>query len=76
MCGLPDKKGEDSFSLSPCVAYNIGDGTPENLLDYIQTFREELVRVRMPGEDYDNESHRELVCMQVVAAYTQRCVKS
>lgn len=44
--------------------YNIGGGTPENLLDYIQTLQEELVRAGVLPKDYDFVSHRELVGMQ------------
>lgn len=44
--------------------YNIGGETPENLLDFIQTLQEELVRAGVLPEDYDFVSHRELVGMQ------------
>ena len=45
MQGAPEKKnGEDGLPLPPYAVYNIGGGTPENLLDYIATLQEELVR--------------------------------
>ena len=65
MQGAPEKKtGEDGLPLPPYAVYNIGGGTPENLLDYVETLQEELVRAGVLPADYDFESHRELVPMQ------------
>ena len=65
MQGAPKKiLGEDGLPLPPYAVYNIGGGTPENLLDYISTLQEELVRAKVLPEDYDFEGHRELVGMQ------------
>ena len=65
MGGAPEKKnGEDGLPLPPYAVYNIGGGTPENLLDYIRTLQEELVRAGVLPEDYDFEGHRQLVGMQ------------
>ncbi len=65
MQGAPEKKtGEDGLPLPPYAVYNIGGGTPENLLDYVSTLQEELVRVGVLDKDYDFEAHRELVGMQ------------
>ena len=65
MRGAPEKKmGEDGLPLPPYAVYNIGGGTPENLLDYISTLQEELVRAGVLPRDYDFEAHRELVGMQ------------
>ena len=65
MQGAPDKQtGEDGLPLPPYAVYNIGGGTPENLLDYISTLQEELVRAKVLPEDYDFEGHQELVGMQ------------
>ena len=65
MQGAPEKKtGEDGLPLPPYAVYNIGGGTPENLLDYISTLQEELVRAGVLPEDYDFVGHRELVGMQ------------
>ena len=61
----PEKKtDEDGLPIPPYRIYNIGGGTPENLLDYIRILQEELVRVGVLPEDYDFENHRELVPMQ------------
>ena len=65
MQGAPEKlTGEDGLPLPPYAVYNIGGGTPENLLDYISTLQEELVRAGVLPTDYDFEAHRELVSMQ------------
>ena len=60
MQGAPEKMaGEDGLPLPPYAVYNIGGGQPENLLDYISTLQEELVRAKVLPEDYDFEGHRE-----------------
>ena len=65
MKGAPVKEnGEDGLPLPPYAVYNIGGGTPENLLDYISTLQQELVRAGVLPSDYDFEAHRELVGMQ------------
>jgi UDP-glucuronate 4-epimerase len=65
MQGAPEKlTGKDGLPLPPYAVYNIGGGTPENLLDYISTLQEELVRSGVLPADYDFEAHRELVGMQ------------
>lgn len=65
MQGAPEKaNGEDGLPLPPYAVYNIGGGTPENLLDYISTLQEELVNAGVLPADYDFEGHRELVGMQ------------
>lgn len=65
MQGAPEKKnGEDGLPVPPYAVYNIGGGTPENLLDYVNTLQEELVRAGVLPEDYDFEAHKKLVGMQ------------
>ena len=65
MQGAPQKaEGEDGLPVPPYAVYNIGGGTPENLLDYVATLQEELVRAGVLPEGYDFEAHRELVPMQ------------
>ena len=65
MQGAPEKKiGEDGLPIPPYAVYNIGGGTPENLLDYINTLQEELVRAKVLPEDFDFEAHKQLVGMQ------------
>jgi len=65
MRGAPEKvNGEDGLPLAPYAVYNIGGGTPENLLDYVSVLQEELVRAGVLPKDYDFEAHRKLVGMQ------------
>ena len=65
MQGAPEKAtGEDGLPVPPYALYNIGGGQPENLLDYVSTLQEELVRAGVLPSDYDFEGHRELVGMQ------------
>lgn len=65
MQGAPERKtGEDGLPVPPYALYNIGGGQPENLLDYVQTLQEELVRVGVLPEDYDFDAHKKLVAMQ------------
>ena len=51
-------------STAPYAIYNIGGGQPENLLDFVQTLQEELVRAGVLPKDYDFEAHKQLVPMQ------------
>jgi len=65
MQSAPEKKaGEDGLPIPPYAVYNIGGGTPENLLDYVGTLQEELVRAGVLPPDFDFEAHKELVGMQ------------
>lgn len=65
MQGAPQKaEGEDGLPVPPYAVYNIGGGTPENLLDYVSTLQEELLRAGILPADYDFEGHRELIGMQ------------
>lgn len=61
----PEKmNGEDGLPIPPYKVYNIGNNNPENLLDFVRILSEELVRAKVLPEDYDFESHKELVPMQ------------
>ena len=65
MQGAPEKKtGEDGLPVPPYAVYNIGNSNPENLLDFVTILQEELTRAKVLPEDYDFESHKELVAMQ------------
>ena len=65
MQGAPSKSnGEDGLPIPPYALYNIGNSNPENLLDFVNILQEELVRAGVLPEDYDFESHKELVPMQ------------
>lgn len=61
----PEKKmGEDGLPVPPYKIYNIGNNSPENLLDFVTILQEELVRAGVLPKDYDFEAHKELVPMQ------------
>ena len=61
----PEKEvGEDSLPVPPYKVYNIGNNSPENLLDFVQILQEELLAAGVLPADYDFESHKELVPMQ------------
>ena len=65
MAKAPEKKtGEDGLPIPPYAIYNIGGGQPENLLDFVQTLQEELLRAGVLPVDYDFEAHKKLVPMQ------------
>lgn len=61
----PERKtGEDGLPLPPYKIYNIGNNSPENLLDFVTILQEELVAAKVLPADYDFEAHKELVPMQ------------
>ena len=66
MVKAPERQdGEDGLPIPPYKIYNIGNNQPENLLDFGQILQEELIRVGILPVDYDFESHKELVPMQL-----------
>ena len=65
MQSAPERaKGEDGLPLPPYKIYNIGNNSPENLLEFIRILQEELVSAGILPEDYDFAAHTELVPMQ------------
>lgn len=65
MQSAPEKQnGEDGLPIPPYAVYNIGNNHPENLLDFVDILQQELIRAGVLPEDYDFESHKELVPMQ------------
>ncbi|WP_288308326.1 NAD-dependent epimerase/dehydratase family protein [uncultured Muribaculum sp.] len=56
--------GEDGLPVPPYAVYNIGNSSPENLLDFVRTLQEELVSAGVLPEDFDFEAHTRLVPMQ------------
>ena len=61
----PEKEnGEDGLPIPPYKVYNIGNNSPENLLDFVTILQEELIAAKVLPSDYDFESHKELVPMQ------------
>ena len=65
MMKAPQKQlGEDGLPVPPYKVYNIGNNSPENLLDFVTILQEELIRAGVLPQDYDFEAHKELVPMQ------------
>lgn len=65
MQNAPEKvTGEDGLPLPPYRVYNIGNNSPENLLDFVSILQEELLRAGVLPADYDFEAHKKLVPMQ------------
>lgn len=61
----PEKQnGEDGLPIPPYRVYNIGNNSPENLLDFVTILQEELICAQVLPEDYDFEAHKQLVPMQ------------
>ena len=63
-CAPEKKVGEDGLPIPPYRVYNIGNNSPENLLDFVDILQQELVRAGVLPEDFDFESHKRLVPMQ------------
>lgn len=57
-------KGEDGLPVPPYAVYNIGNNSPENLLEFVDILQQELIRAGVLSADYDFEAHKELVPMQ------------
>lgn len=65
MQGAPKRQnGADGLPIPPYALYNIGNNSPENLLDFVRILQEELIRAGVLPQDYDFEAHKELVPMQ------------
>ena len=61
----PEKQnGEDELPIPPYKVYNIGNNSPENLLDFVTILQEELIAAKVLPADYDFEAHKKLVSMQ------------
>lgn len=63
-CAPEKENGEDGLPVPPYRVYNIGNSSPENLLDFVNILQQELVAAGVLPEDYDFESHKKLVPMQ------------
>lgn len=63
-CAPEKAAGEDGLPIPPYRVYNIGNNSPENLLDFVEILSEELVRAGVLPPDFDFEAHKKLVPMQ------------
>ena len=65
MTCAPEKMlGEDGLPLAPYRVYNIGNSSPENLLDFVDILQQELIQAEVLPQNYDFEAHKKLVPMQ------------
>ncbi len=64
MCAPEKENGEDGLPVPPYRVYNIGNSSPENLLDFVDILQQELVAAGVLPADYDFEAHKKLVPMQ------------
>ena len=65
MQNAPEKQvGEDGLPVPPYRVYNIGNSSPENLLDFVEILQQELIAAEVLPADYDFEAHKKLVPMQ------------
>ena len=65
MTCAPEKiDGEDGLPLPPYRVYNIGNSSPENLLEFVDILQQELISAGVLPADYDFEAHKKLVPMQ------------
>ena len=58
------KKGEDGLPIPPYAVYNIGNNSPENLLEFVRILGEELISAGVLPADFDISAHSKLVPMQ------------
>ena len=61
----PERKdGLDGLPVAPYKIYNIGNGKPVNLLKFVDILQKELIKAEILPNDYNFETHKELVGMQ------------
>ncbi len=58
------KKGNDGLPIPPYAVYNIGNNSPEYLLNFVIILQEELTAAKVLPADYDFEAHKKLIPMQ------------
>ncbi len=63
-CAPEKKTGEDGLPVPPYRIYNIGNNSPENLLDFVDILSDELVKAGVLPKDFNFEAHKKLVPMQ------------
>lgn len=65
MLKAPEKRnGKDGLPLPPYKIYNIGNNHPENLMDFVHILGDELKKHNVVPNNFDIDSHLELVEMQ------------
>lgn len=65
MLKAPEKRnGKDGLPVPPYKIYNIGNNHPENLMDFVHVLGDELKKHNVVPNNFDIDSHLELVEMQ------------
>lgn len=65
MQGAPRKKqGTDGLPIPPYAIYNIGNNSPENLMNFVELLTKALIDVGLLDTKYDLNLHLKLVPMQ------------
>lgn len=59
-----EKREENGLPTPPYAIYNIGNGHPVNLLEFVEILSEELVAAKVLPADFDFAAHKKLVPMQ------------
>ena len=58
------EQGEDGLPIPPYKVYNIGNNSPENLLDFVHILGEELIAAGVLPQNFDLGAYSKLVPMQ------------
>ena len=61
---LRKNKMEKTVCRFLLLGYNIGNSSPENLLNFVTILQEELIAAGVLPAEYDFDAHKELVPMQ------------
>lgn len=65
MCSAPvPGADEEGLPVPPYALYNIGNASPENLMDFVSILKDALVKEGVLDPSFDLERHMELVPMQ------------
>lgn len=65
MQSAPEKSvGDDGLPIPPCGLYNIGNGHPESLLEFVEILQQELIKEEILPITYDFEQYKKFVSMQ------------
>lgn len=63
-CAPEKQEGSDGLPIPPYRIYNIGNNSPENLLDFVDILQQELIAAGVLPVDFDFDSLKQLVPMQ------------
>ena len=56
--------GDDGLPIPPYEIYNIGNSSPENLMDFVKILSEELIRASVLPQGFIIDNYMQLVPMQ------------